>query len=66
MTPQHLIDLVFKRSYELHPQYSRHEHVIWVLGFIASMACDGIDSDNLVWQQAQLRLKQLAPKQAYK
>lgn len=66
MTPQSLIDRLFESSEQLHPHYSKGDHAIWVMGFVATIACDGIEHDSIVWHRAQERLEQLRSKSAPK
>jgi len=62
MTPQSLIDKLFESSEQLHPHYSKGDHAIWVMGFVATIACERIEHDSIVWHRARERLGQLRAK----
>lgn len=64
VTPQSLIDRLFESSEQLHPHYSKGDHAIWVMGFAAAIACDGIEHDSMVWHRAQERLGRLTARSA--
>lgn len=59
MDPRTLIEHLFKHSGQLHPEYTSDQHKIWVMGFLACIAVEKNNNDNILWAKIKTRLDEL-------
>ena len=59
MKPKDLVLSLLKHSDELHTEYTKEQHLIWVVGILADIACEEDNKDNLVLIRLRQRIEQL-------
>lgn len=59
MTAEDLIEYLLKHSQTLNPTYTKDKHLIWVMGFLASIAIEKNHMDNIVWARVKERVNNL-------
>jgi hypothetical protein len=58
MTAQALLDRILAHSHSKHPQYTKEQHMTYVMGFLASIVMEKNHMDNIVWAKIKYRLEQ--------
>ena len=56
MTAQTLIDLVLEWSQHRHPEYTREQHLVYTLGWLAAAILEADQRDNIVTIRIRSRL----------
>jgi hypothetical protein len=59
MQAKDLVLLLLEHSGRLHPDYAKEQHLIWVVGMLADIACEENSKDNQVLATLRQRLDQL-------
>ena len=59
MQAKDLVITMLKHSDQLHPTYSKEQHLIWVVGILADIACEEDRMDNRVLTTLRQRLATL-------
>jgi hypothetical protein len=59
MRAETLVDQLLEHSRELNPTYTREQHLVWALGFCASITMEKNHMDNIIWARLTQRIEQL-------
>jgi hypothetical protein len=56
---ENLITTLLEASGEIHPEYTKEQRLIWVLGFLADLAVEKNSYDNIVFDRMWTRIERL-------